>query len=636
MALLSNDLILYLPDVMRLFLAVWLFVVGGCVGSFLNVVVLRMPAGIGIARSGSRCPVCRHPIRWFDNIPMISWVVLRGRCRDCGTRISPRYLLVEFTVAAMFLALALAGGLGAASNVPAAADSGAVLRQNSMESWTIYAFHLLLGVTLLGAALIAGDRHWVPRRLFLPALLVGLLAPLALPALHPIPMMAGQAAPLALHGWQQGLADTSWGLFAGMLMGVAAWPAVCRQARRPGAGTPALIASTLVGAYLGWQAVGPVVVLTALTFLIGSTIARWETSRRRGPWLAYLLGAFFLYVLFWDHWVVWWPALGNAASGVHLWGSALVVLLLSLTTVCVTPSAEYETQNPWKESSMCAEDRERQLQAILTSPSYLPVEYDAEFLQQWETRPVRVQLELLKPEIEFARQGVKSTIVVFGGTQIVEAEEAQRRLRALQEALAEKPDDPETKRAVARLERIVAKSEYYDAAREFSRLVSSQCQIQGKCDYVVVTGGGPGIMEAANRGAFDVGAKSVGLNINLPAEQVPNPFITPNLCFQFRYFALRKMHFLMRAKAMVVFPGGFGTLDELFDALTLRQTNRMQEIPVILFGTQFWKQVINFQFLADEGVIADRDLELFSYVDTPAEAWDIIARFHGSPQEIML
>ena len=164
--------------------------------------------------------------------------------------------------------------------------------------------------------------------------------------------------------------------------------------------------------------------------------------------------------------------------------------------------------------------------------------------------------------------------------------------------------------------------------RKFAQLVSQTCQLDGQCDYVITTGGGPGIMEAANRGAHDVGAKSIGLNITLPAEQVPNPYITPNLCFQFHYFALRKMHFLMRAKALVVFPGGFGTLDELFDALTLRQTHRMQQIPIILFGRDYWSHVIDFQFLADEGVIADEHLDLIAYAETPEEAWNIICQFH--------
>ena len=176
---------------------------------------------------------------------------------------------------------------------------------------------------------------------------------------------------------------------------------------------------------------------------------------------------------------------------------------------------------------------------------------------------------------------------------------------------------------------MLAKSHYYDEAREFARLVSSVCQIDGRCDHVIVTGGGPGIMEAANRGAYDVGAKSIGLNITLPAEQRPNPYITPELCFLFHYFALRKMHFLLRAAALVIFPGGFGTLDELFDALTLRQTHRMQAIPIVLYGKAYWDRVIDFQFLADEGVIRDEHLQLMQFAESPDEAWQAIARFQS-------
>ena len=269
------------------------------------------------------------------------------------------------------------------------------------------------------------------------------------------------------------------------------------------------------------------------------------------------------------------------------------------------------------------------LRAILDSPSYLLAEKDTAFLAQPELRPVRLQLELLKPEMAFAQHGVHSTIVVFGSTQIVEREAALQRVKTAKEALAAAPDDNRLGRHVARAERLLANSHYYDAAREFTRLVSSNCQLDGECDYVVVTGGGPGIMEAANRGAFDVGAKSVGLNITLPAEQQPNPYITPELCFQFHYFALRKLHFLLRAKALVVFPGGFGTLDELTDALTLRQTRRMQAIPIVMFGRKYWEQVIDLQFLADEGTIEDTHLDLISYADTPQEAWDTIVQFHA-------
>jgi uncharacterized protein (TIGR00730 family) len=271
------------------------------------------------------------------------------------------------------------------------------------------------------------------------------------------------------------------------------------------------------------------------------------------------------------------------------------------------------------------------IQAILDSPSYELAERDAALLQRPELRPVRVQLELLKPELLLAEHQVRSTIVLFGGTQIVERSAGEERLRMAQAALTEKPGDPQLARAMAVAERLLAKSHYYDAAREFAAIVSRQGQgcTAGDCHYVVMTGGGPGIMEAGNRGAHDVGAKSIGLNITLPAEQLPNPYVTPELCFRFHYFAMRKMHFLLRARALVAFPGGFGTLDELFDALTLRQTNRMQAIPIVLFGREYWDRVIDFQFLADEGVIHDDHLQLIQYADTPQAAWEAIAQFHA-------
>ena len=275
-------------------------------------------------------------------------------------------------------------------------------------------------------------------------------------------------------------------------------------------------------------------------------------------------------------------------------------------------------------------DRERKenLDRIEHSPSYRVAYRDIEFLSSAELRPVRMELELQKAELTLKKHGIHSTIVVFGSTQIVEPAEAQRLLDHARARLDETPTDGRRRRAVARAERIAARSHYYDTAREFAALVSSSCQNEGKCDYVVVTGGGPGIMEAANRGAHDVGAKSIGLNISLPHEQHPNPYITPELCFQFHYFAIRKLHFLLRAKALVVFPGGFGTLDELFDALTLRQTGRMQDVPIIIFGRKYWDHALDFHFLADEGTIEDGDLDLFRYADTPEEAWKIIQDFH--------
>lgn len=266
--------------------------------------------------------------------------------------------------------------------------------------------------------------------------------------------------------------------------------------------------------------------------------------------------------------------------------------------------------------------------AILASPSYKLAELDVDFLNRPEQRPIRMQLELLKAETLLRENGIRSTVVVFGGTQIVPREMAEARLEAAQQHAAEASGDPLAERAVARAERIVAKSRFYDEAREFGRLVSSHCERDGKCDLVIMTGGGPGVMEAANRGAFDVNAKSVGLNIELPHEQEPNHYITPELCLQFHYFAMRKFHLILRAAALVIFPGGFGTLDELFDALTLRQTGRMQEIPIIMYGSEYWRQIINFQALADEGVIADEHLDLVHYVDSPEEAWRLIADFH--------
>jgi uncharacterized protein (TIGR00730 family) len=266
------------------------------------------------------------------------------------------------------------------------------------------------------------------------------------------------------------------------------------------------------------------------------------------------------------------------------------------------------------------------LSRILQSPSYRVAYKDVEFLGRPEMRAARIELELLKPEMYLQQHGVRSTIVVFGSTRIVERAEARRRLNAARNALTAAPTDKTLQRAVQRAERLLERSHYYDAAREFARLVSADSQPDMPCDFVIMTGGGPGIMEAANRGAADAEAKSIGLNIRLPHEQQPNPYITPELCFQFHYFAVRKLHFLLRAKALVAFPGGFGTLDELFDALTLRQTGRMQAIPIILFGREYWSRVLDFQFLADEGTIDDGDLKLISYAETAAEAWEMIRR----------
>ena len=266
-----------------------------------------------------------------------------------------------------------------------------------------------------------------------------------------------------------------------------------------------------------------------------------------------------------------------------------------------------------------------------TSSSYIPADRDIEFLQRDELRPLRLGLELLKPELIQTEQGIRSTIVVFGSSRLVEPSLARQALKAAKAELKTAPQDALRQQQVALAERRLAMANYYDIAREFGRLVSATCQIDGQCDYVIVTGGGPGIMEAANRGAADADAKSIGLNITLPHEQHPNPYITPDLCFQFRYFALRKMHFLLRARALVVFPGGFGTLDELFETLTLLQTGKTRNITIVLIGQAYWERLINWSMLLEEGPIGPNDLSLFHFAETAQQAWELISRNHGGP-----
>ncbi len=273
-------------------------------------------------------------------------------------------------------------------------------------------------------------------------------------------------------------------------------------------------------------------------------------------------------------------------------------------------------------------DRKQRIEALKASPSYRQAHLDPDFMGRDELRPVRLELELLKPELVQTEEGVESTIVVFGGTRILSREGGEKQLAQAQAALAASPDDADLQRNVRIAENVIKKSSYYDEARELARIVSSTCQIDGKCDYVIVTGGGPGIMEAANRGAHDVEAKSIGLNITIPHEQEPNSYITPELCFEFKYFAVRKMHFLMRAKAMIAFPGGFGTMDELFETLTLIQTGRMDKIPVILFGRDYWDKLIHWETFVEEGTITPSNMDLITYAETATGAWGIIADFY--------
>lgn len=272
---------------------------------------------------------------------------------------------------------------------------------------------------------------------------------------------------------------------------------------------------------------------------------------------------------------------------------------------------------------------------IVESPSYRMAYEDVDFLNRDELRSVRLQLELSKADLVQREHRIVSTIVVFGSARIEEPEAARAALAAAEAAAARAPRDPEAAEALDRARRTAANSRYYEEARELGRIVSAEAQRNGDREFVIVTGGGPGIMEAANRGAHDIGAKSVGLNIVLPHEQEPNPFVTPELCFRFRYFAIRKMHFLMRARALVAFPGGYGTFDELFETLTLVQTGKVPSVPIVLIGRAFWNRVIRFDELVREGMISSEDIGLFSYAETAAEAWRIIADFHEREERRM-
>jgi uncharacterized protein (TIGR00730 family) len=265
--------------------------------------------------------------------------------------------------------------------------------------------------------------------------------------------------------------------------------------------------------------------------------------------------------------------------------------------------------------------------AILASRSYLPADRDPDFLAWDAVRGVRLGIDYEKAELLLGRHRVAHTIVIFGSTRLVEPDSAAARVAALEAEIAAGADDVETLRRLAVARRQHANSRYYDEARALGRLVGASSSASGD-ELVVMTGGGPGIMEAANRGASDAGAKSVGLNITLPHEQFPNPYVTPELCFSFHYFAVRKLHFLQRARALVAFPGGFGTLDELFETLTLIQTRKMPPVPVVLVGRAYWERVMNVEFLLEEGTIDAEDLELFGYAETGAEAWEMVLAWH--------
>jgi uncharacterized protein (TIGR00730 family) len=294
---------------------------------------------------------------------------------------------------------------------------------------------------------------------------------------------------------------------------------------------------------------------------------------------------------------------------------------------------------PWRHPKPPQEDPDalRRIEAILKSPGYRLAEQDADLLGRDEARGVRLQLEYLKPELLLEAHGIDHTIVVFGSTRICEPAAARRRLEAVHQAQAADPNNRELARACAIAERVAANSRYYEIAREFGHLVAAAGR--NGLRLIIMTGGGPGIMEAANRGAFDLNAQSAGLNITLPHEQFPNPYVTPDLCLRFHYFALRKLHFVMRAKALVAFPGGYGTFDELFEVLTLVQTRKIKPLPIVLIGESYWGRAVNFDYLVDEGVIDPEDRELFWFAETARDAWKGILGWHeacGTPLDRLM
>ena len=278
------------------------------------------------------------------------------------------------------------------------------------------------------------------------------------------------------------------------------------------------------------------------------------------------------------------------------------------------------------------------LAAILESPTYKIAHEDPDLLNSNDMRGVRMLLEITKPDLYLETAGIESTIIVFGGARIVDKDTAEQRLKQAEQNLNANPDSSAMRRKFLHAQHFVELSRFYDAAQEFAYLASRHGQANKEqshrcASHVIVTGGGPGIMEAANRGAFEAGCRSIGLNITLPFEQHPNSYITPDLCFKFNYFSLRKFHFVMRSIGAILFPGGFGTLDELFELLTLRQVGTKGSMPIVLFGTEFWTKLVDFDYLAEMGLISDEDLALIRFSDSAEEAWDYIRSRTGLDSE---
>lgn len=293
---------------------------------------------------------------------------------------------------------------------------------------------------------------------------------------------------------------------------------------------------------------------------------------------------------------------------------------------------------PWQKPKPSVEDpaSKDKLKNILNSPSYVSAIEDVDFLDGDDARGVRLQLDYLKPDGLLKEHGIENTIVVFGSTRIVEPAAAKKNVKHSRTALAKQPDDKELKRKLLVAERILAKSHYYEIAREFSQLVANAGDGPEDSRLVVMTGGGPGMMEASNRGAHDVGAKNIGLNITLPHEQYPNPYISPELCFRFHYFALRKMHFMLRAKALVAFPGGYGTFDEVFETLTLIQTRKIKPVPIVLVGEGYWRKAFDIDFMLEEGVIDVEDRDLFWFAETAEEIWEGLLCWYENNNETLI
>ncbi len=287
-------------------------------------------------------------------------------------------------------------------------------------------------------------------------------------------------------------------------------------------------------------------------------------------------------------------------------------------------SSDSRKKSPFPSALESAETVRQRENAATCEPSPYSLAFqDTAFLLRDELRPVRLQLELLKPELILQEQHIDSTVVIYGSARIPDPETAEANLVSAQADYRQNSEDTTLARRVDLARKALENSKYYEEARKLGTLISRNT---GKDKLLVVTGGGPGIMEAANRGAHEAGMPSIGMNIVLPHEQTPNSFITADLNFQFHYFAIRKMHLLMRAKSLVAFPGGFGTLDELFETLTLIQTRKVTPIPVLLFGQKFWERIINFDALVDEGTISAKDLQLFQFVETAEEAWEAISQ----------